>query len=193
MKKVLKVKGMTILENMIALALLVTAVAVVGTGFYTAGGFVNKGKMYEEAADKAQCMLESEMFDEITKAFGKNVKGEYNKFDSTEMQNLMRSIDSGYKLSYDKSYYYSSDNWILIKPYSSSDGDLSRMYTDSKCIAASESVNDDILKKIPGMYIYICVPVDVSEIEHRKKEGYSDSDAIGLSDYVPLLCYTGEP
>lgn len=184
-RKPASLKGMTILENLIAFTLITAALAIMGTGFYISANLVSKGRMYEEAADAAQCIMDADLYYELTAAFKKTDGTGYNAFDSTAVQNRMQSLGTGYELSSDGSCYYNKDNWVVIKPCSSSDGDFS----------ASAELNMNgvsTLKNFSGMYIYVCVPVDPNDVKKLKSLGYSDTDAIGISDYVPLACYIGE-
>lgn len=176
-RKPASLKGMTVLENLIAFTLIIAALTITGTGFYTAANLVSKGRMYEEAADKAQCIMDTHLYNKLTDAFKKD---DGKKFDSSPVQDCMKSL--GYELSSDRSFYYSTD-WVVIKPRSSSDDDFS--------VSAELNINGT-LKNFSGMYIYVCVPVDPNDVEKLKSMGYSDADAIGISDYVPLACYIGE-
>lgn len=184
-RKPASLKGMTILENLIAFTLIIAALTITGTGFYMSANLVSKGRMYEEAADNAQCIMDSQLYYELTAVFKKDDGTGYNKFDSSAVKDRMKSLGTGYKLSNDGSCYYNTDSWVVIKPYSSTDGDFSA--------SAELNINGSKTQKnFSGMYIYVCVPVDPNDVDRLKSMGYSDTDAIGVSDYVPLVCYIGD-
>lgn len=176
---------MTVLENLISFTLIVAALVIMGSGFYTSANMVSRGRMYEEAADNAQCIMDAELYNELADAFKKDDGSGYEQFDSMTVRERMKKVGTGFELSIEGKYYYNKDSWTVIKPCSSSDGDL--YATAEITVNGSKTV-----EKFPGMYIYVCVPVDPNDVKDLKSKGYSDTDAIGISDYVPLACYIGE-
>lgn len=52
-------KGMTLIENIIAFSLIIAALAIAGTGYYTAAHYVTEGEGYQDAAERAQEVMDS--------------------------------------------------------------------------------------------------------------------------------------